>query len=292
MLGRVPRSNCMQSWPYAKAVRLSDQKSTRLGVMIRGENTVGMMAVQEVTLGPIHFVNLFRGPLWFTETVPDQWIVEFTEKFDQEFPKRLFRRRRWLPEWKENNVEFFKPFRSNRQEYKTAWLELDENEETLRARLKQKWRNALNKSEKSPIEVVQDWCGQHLELFVAQYLKDRREKKYHGPSAKFVKEEFLAAKPFKDAFLLWANIKTQPVAAVFILKHGQCGTYRIGWSTDLGRKHNAHNRLLWEAALILKSQGIQRMDLGGLDVDMKDSGLNRFKTGTGAEIFITPGMLK
>ncbi len=290
MLDGVPRSNCMQSWPYAKAVRMSDQKATRLAVVVRGGTPVGMMAIQEVKLGPVHFINLFRGPLWFVEPVPKEWIREFTKVFDCEFPRRLFRRRRWLPEWEDKNAENFQPFFSNHQKYKTAWLELGGSEDQLRGRLKQKWRNALNKSEKSSIEIVEDWSGLYLELFVEKYLRDRMEKKYHGPSGRFVKEEFLAAKPFKDAFLLWANIKTQPVAAVFILKHGQCASYRIGWSTGLGRKYNAHNRLLWEATLIVKSQGIQRLDLGGLDAD--HSGLNRFKFGTGAHIFETPGMLK
>ena len=292
MLEQVPRSNCMQSWPYAKAVRMSDQKATRLGVIKIEDQAVGMMAVQEVKLGPIHFVNLYRGPLWFVEPVPAGWIRWFTGAFNREFPRRLFRRRRWLPEWEESGGENFAPFRSNRQEYKTAWLELSGTEEELRGRLKQKWRNALNKSEKSSMEIMEDWSGVHLDLFVAEYLRDRMAKKYHGPSGKFVREEFLAGRPFKDSLILWANFNNQPAAAIFVLKHGQCASYRIGWSTDLGRQHNAHNRLLWEAALVLKAQGIQRLDLGGMDADQENSGLNRFKSGTGARIFETPGMLK
>lgn len=292
MLKSVPRSNCMQTWPYAKAVRMSDQKGTRVAEIIHQEKAVGMVAVQEVKLGPIHFVNLYRGPLWYHELVPDKWMQEFTKAFDKEFPRRLLRRRRWLPEWEQPDASLFSPFRPNKQNYKTAWLELASSELELRSQLKQKWRNALNKSEKSPLEIVEDWTGIHLELFVQEYLKDRLEKKYHGPSGRFVKEEFLAAKPFKDGLLLWAQLHSQPVAAIFVLKHGVCASYRIGWSTQAGRKFNAHNRLLWEAVLILKSQGIERLDLGGLDSELEESGLNRFKTGTGARITESPGMLR
>lgn len=40
--------------------------------------------------------------------------------------------------------------------------------------------------------------------------------------------------------------------------------------------------MLWQAALVLRGQGVQRLDLGA--VDATNPGLARFKLGTGARL--------
>lgn len=290
-LQRVPRSNCMQTWPYAKAVRQSDQKVTRLGLIRIDEEPVGLLAIQEVKLGPIHIVSLFRGPLWFVEEPNPESVLLFAQKFDEEFPRRLFRRRRWLPEW-QSAPSFFSrsPFKARRETYATAWVDLRPDSVALRRQLDQKWRNALNKSERSGLELVQDDSGKYLDQFVKCYIRDKWQKRYHGPSGRFITEEFLAARPFGDGILLLARYRGNIVAGIFILKHGRSASYRVGWTTEEGRATNAHNYLLWNALLICKQNGCENLDLGGLHTT-GDTSLNRFKLGLGSEIFETPGML-
>ena len=91
--------------------------------------------------------------------------------------------------------------------------------------------------------------GQFLDLFVENYVGDKWSKRYHGPSGRFVKEEFLAARPFRDGLLLLARMKGETVAGIFILLHGRSASYRVGWTTEAGRSFNAHNFLLWNAQL-------------------------------------------
>jgi hypothetical protein len=291
-LGRAPRSNCMQSWPYAKAVRMSDQKASRLGLIRRDGRAVGLMAIQEVKLGPIHFINLFRGPLWFVENPPSEWLSEFAACLDHEFPKRFLRRRRWLPEWETGQASVLSnlnPFTPRGETYATAWIDLRLSEEKLRANFQQKWRNSLNKAERSGFEVVVDEKGTGLNLFVECYIRDKWSKKYHGPSGRFVKEEFEAARPFGEAFLLWAAHEGRRVAGVFVLVHGTSATYRVGWSLPEGRKLNAHNLLLWRALQICKNRGLHFFDVGGIPTE-GDESLNRFKLGMGAKPSHSPGM--
>ena len=139
----------MQSWPYAKAVRESDQKNTRLGLIRMEGVAVGLMALQEVKLGPIHFISLLRGPLWFAEHPDPAHLAMFAEKFDQEFPRKIFRRRRWLPEWQnDSRLSAIAYFRRRHETYATSWVDLKPSPEELRHRLNQKWRNALDKSER------------------------------------------------------------------------------------------------------------------------------------------------
>lgn len=290
---KVTKSNCMQTWPFAKATRMSDQKMTRLGLILQGQKPIGMLAIQEIRLGPIHFINLYRGPLWFQVSPPKTWIQEFAQIFNQEFPRRLFRRRRWLPEWEGDDLEVqdLVGFKTRHQPYSTQWISLTQSEEVIRGQLKQKWRNSLHKAEKTKLKVKEDWRGVSLSEFIHHYEKEKSRKKYPGPRGRFVKEEYLAAVPFRESVILSAVYKGETVAAIFLLLHGQAATYRVSWTTAIGRKNNAHNLLLWSAIKLLKSQGVNWFDLGGLE-SCSESGVNRFKKGLGGDAMHSVGMLR
>lgn len=63
--------------------------------------------------------------------------------------------------------------------------------------------------------------------------------------------------------------------------HGPVATYHIGWTSDEGRRAEAHRQILVHAIDWLAHRGIQRLDLGTLDTEHAP-GLARFKLGTGA----------
>ena len=136
LLARCPRANLLQSWPYAVAARAHDQMMSRRGRIVEDGETVGLMQIQEVKLGPIHVLKLHRGPLWlerdhfewkrpdivarssliarsrdFTgkpeSTFPDRALCSdpdiarwrrFFSAFTREFPRRIGRWRHILPE--------------------------------------------------------------------------------------------------------------------------------------------------------------------------------------------------
>jgi len=287
LLTKVPRGNWLQSLPFARAAGLVDRQATRFAVLKGDGRDIGIVAVQEVRLGPIHFVNLYRGPLWFDVNPPETYLKEFAALFNKSFPRRLLRRRRWLPEWPEGEsakaILSECGFRSNTQTFETVWLDLQKSGTELRADLDRKWRNHLSKGERSDLTIVADAKGATTDLFLHFYEIDRDLKKYRGRTKSFLKEEISSAFKLREAMIFWAqNQDKKPIAAILVVVHGQSATYRIGWTTDLGRAASAHNVLLWEATLRLKERGLKYFDLGGVE-PFGAEGLTQFKKGMGGQ---------
>ena len=286
LLQKAEKANWMQAWPYAQASFKRDYKPTRLAVIKRGDLEIGLMAVQEIKLGPIQIVNLFRGPVWLIAQPTEQDFLEFAETFRKEFPNKLFQRLRWMPNWEVNpttkSVLEKIGFKERPEYFLTIWLDLKKSTDELRNELKQKWRNGLNKSEKSSVKIVKENGLHKLDLFLKFYARHKKLKNFRGPSHAFMKEEITTAFQSGDGFLLWAYVENVPVAGIAILIHGNSGSYRIGWNTEEGRKVNAHYNLLWNAILNLKKLGVEFFDLGGIKPD-DAKGISHFKTGMGGK---------
>lgn len=259
---------------------------TRLAVIKHHGEPVGMLAVQEIKLGPVHIVDLNRGPLWFMENPGEELLKEFAKTFDAEFPRRCLRRRRWLPEWEysESAEKILQEcgFQPKSSQYKTCRLDLTSSIDALKAGMKKSWRNALSKAERAGIRVEYDTQGIHLELFLQCYFKHKLKKKYLVQSPGFIREEVKAALPFDEALMLWAHEEGEVAAGILVLLHGNSASYRVGWITERGRQVNAHNLLLWKAIEFLKDRHIQYLDLGGIDPE-KGVGITQFKQGLGGE---------
>lgn len=295
LLTRCPRANWMQSWPYAHATFRRDFKTSKLAVILKDGVVLGMMAVQEIKLGPLHFVELHRGPLFFFSSPPDEIFQEFAELFRRTFPKSLFRRVRCMPEWHESenaeNIMLTAGFKKTKQSFQTIWVDLEAPLDVLRSRLKQKWRNSLNKSERVGLEIKMDPKGSNIDFFLKKYEEHKKAKNFRGPSTAFIKEEFLAALKLGDTFTLWAKLKDELVAGVLIAIHGQTASYRIAWNTDLGRETNAHYLLIWKSISMLQERGLTKFDLGGIKPE-EDPGVTKFKQGLGGEDFQFLGIWK
>lgn len=149
---------------------------------------------------------------------------------------------------------------------------------TLRASLRQKWRNRLNRAQREEIEV------RHTDLTPDHWLlgteaRHAKTKGYKGLPPAFC-AIYAAANP-GEAVVYEARHKGQPVAAALILRHGRMATWQIGHSTEEGRRLNAMNLVLWEAATDCWRRGHDMLDLGILNAQ-DAPGLTRFKLGLGA----------
>ena len=63
-------------------------------------------------------------------------------------------------------------------------------------------------------------------------------------------------------------------------------TYQAGVTTEVGRRMNAHNLILWTIMTDLQKRRVRQLDLGRADLS---DGLTRFKTRAGARIEPLPG---
>ncbi|GIL16257.1 MAG: hypothetical protein BroJett040_00080 [Oligoflexia bacterium] len=290
-LSRTTKATWMQTIAYASAARKVDQRSTRFARIVKNNEVIGIVAIQELKVAFIHFVSIYRGPLWFDGQNTEENIKEFISLFNQTFPKRLFRRIRWMPEWsldETNSVDFIEKSGLQRanETFETLWVDIRPSLEDLRKKLDQKWRNALNKSERSPLQITVDTRGKFLNLFLKEYDIYKAQKKFVGPTGRFFKAEIETALQYGDAIILWARLNNVPVAGIIVMKHGKSASYRVGWNSHEGRDHNAHYCLLWKAIEVLKADHIEHFDLGGILPDEKD-GLTRFKLGLSGTRFKT-----
>ena len=283
LLGRTTHANWMQSWSYAKAVQARDQKSTRIAIICKNKRELGVVAIQEIRLGPIHFLEIQRGPLWF-EPVTWDLFLEFAQLLRQTFPRRFLRRLRWLPEWPDEAGKvqdlLHLGFQKRPQIYETVFLNLRQPLSDIRNQLHGKWRNGLHKAERANLGLVTDFKGEKISEFLFQYHKYKISKGFLGPSPEFMRQEFLAAQKFEKSFLLIAEKAGQSIAGIMIMMHGPCGSYRIGWNSEQGKKDNAHSLLLWKAVELLREKGFSEFDLGGVKTT-ESPGVTHFKLGMG-----------
>lgn len=96
------------------------------------------------------------------------------------------------------------------------------------------------------------------------------------------------AQTAKTILTLRADMGRDRIAAMMFLIHGEAAIYHVGWTTDKGRDLHAHNLLLWKAIEELKSRGIRKLDLGGVNT-IRSAGIARFKMSTGGEVITLSG---
>ena len=175
----------------------------------------------------------------------------------------------------------------------TVILDLTASDDILRKALHPKWRNRLVAAEGSALKFqrVGEKPSQYQWLLEREGLQ-RQARAYRALPASFVpawQVAIASLTPDKPAMLtVRCDIGRDAVAAMMFLLHGRSATYHLGWSNDEGRRHNAHNLLLWRALPLLREQGIVQLDLGGVNTQ-RGAGLARFKLGTGGQVAINSG---
>lgn len=296
LLARVPKSNLLNTWGYAHAVRLHQQLMTRFGVIELDGQARGLIEIQEAGLGKlIHAVTFHRGPLWLDEPASaSEWKV-FLDLYSSTFRKRPGRIRRFLPEledtpearsWMDDTG-----FTRVGEGYQTLWVDLRPETDTLRKNLKANWRNKLNGAERSGLSVEEDFKGSHADWLLSRYAADKAERGYGGAKPKF-QQQLISDLVLDDGvMILRAMDGGTPVAGILVLQHGVSATYQVGWTSDTGRKTRAHHLLLWHAMIRLKSRGINWFDLGGINPDEAE-GVTQFKAGLGGQDYTTVGLYK
>ncbi|MCB9990107.1 MAG: peptidoglycan bridge formation glycyltransferase FemA/FemB family protein [Rhodospirillales bacterium] len=292
---KLKRATLLQSYDYARAACPLYRQKARWGLIYIDEAEAGLVQVMEAGLpgNIIHAVMLDRGPLWFDGFGAPAHMAAFFAAFNREFPARFGRRRRVIPETADAALLLESGFRRlERPGYQTVWVDLQQDEQALRAAMKPQWRNKVNKGEKAGLQIEWDETGETLPELLTIYQSDKSTKGYDGPSVKLLRA---MAKTFipQGRFLAGRTVlDNQPIAAILILCHGSAATYQVGWSSEDGRKTAAHNHLLWQAACRLKDKGIKDFDLGGVNDDADNpgaKGIKQFKEGMGGQTLTYAG---
>ncbi len=284
-----------QSWAYGEAMRALGAEILR--VRLRDERTRRDVALAQFVirrwLGRPRLALASRGPVWLTSLSGD----------DQANAMRRIQSAPLLTEdqlaWPRLGV--VSPDSGTPSDVMTAAgmrkvftgpthvdLDLRPSESALRSAMQVKWRNRLKAAERSALKVRVfeprfDSYGWLLEADAAQ--QEQRGYAALPPVFASLYHQIAGGASVRLAF---AEDGGARAAAMLFLLHGRRATYHIGWTGPLGRQNGAHNQLLWHAMLSLKADGVDAVDLGGVDTG-RGAGLARFKLGTGGRLAPLPG---
>ena len=274
-----------QAWQYGAAVsEISRNGAARAVISVDGRPVAALQAAERRLPGGATLVRLTRGPV----VREPAFLPEVAAALRAAWPLRRGRLLFWMPDLPAAEAQaLLRPLgkRPMTTGYGTAWLDIAADPANLRRSLRGNWRSALVKAEADPPVLRLTRSATDLDSFVAGYLRDRRDRRYGGPTERLVRA--LAATFGKDMFLIRALEDGDTLAAALFLRHGSTATYFLSWTTPEGRGRSAAHLLVWTAIERLRGSGVRWMDLGGIDAHAP--GVARFKLGTGALPVIASG---
>jgi hypothetical protein len=162
-----------------------------------------------------------------------------------------------------------------------ARIDLRPEVPALRAAMLGKWRNRLVRAEAAGLSLHHAPFSPRRDVWLLdREVAQARTRGYRQFPPAFV-EAWCRSGGATASRLFTASHGGKPVAAMLFLLHGAGASYQIGWSGPEGRASGAHNLLLWQAMLHLRSRGVRMLDLDVIDTQTAP-GLARFKLGSGA----------
>ncbi len=271
-----------QSHYYGQTVLIKHNLRPRFFTLLKDTKTVGFFMISDFySLGGFYRrTRLDRGPIWLIEPTTEN-IAEFMLVLRDLMPRHLFHKTIFMPEIYDQEliplIENAK-WRSviNTKPYQTCLLNLKPNTGDLRKNLKQKWRNSLNKAQKSDLTVIHDDSLKYAKEFLLYY---KRDKNYDGPSSQFL--NLLLKKASTENAVTFTRIlqNNKVISFAVFLRHNTSATYQAAWQSNAGRSVNAGYLALWSGLQYLKeNHGTAHLDLGGVN-QQHAVGLTRFKEG-------------
>ena len=292
-LSTAGRSSVEQSWCYGEAMAACHGQAIDR-VIIRQDGTPVAMAqlFRRKALGVLSVARIARGPLLLAPGMTGDHTESILRTFRRAFSVRRGEILFWLPELVDtpHNQALMRSLGTRRMVtgLSSAWLDLSRDEADLRRSMTGSWRTALRNAEKTvPRLTVRD-TGDDLHRNMADYDSFHRQKRFLGPSGRFVAAMAEAGKSTGDVLMLTADDGPHRIAGIVLIRHGVSATYFVSWTTDRGRAANAHNLLLWRGMETLRKAGVKWLDLGGLNTG-PGAGVARFKLGLGPEVYTLAG---
>ena len=264
----APRQHFTQAYIYGEAKRQSTRMHVDRVVFEQGKTPVAICQVLQVRVAGVPLAaRINRGPM-FLDTSPSESVREEV--------MRLIRQR-WrvghggvlllAPSLDASDVtsELMTRLGFRAVTKRTGWcsalMDLHLSEEEIRTRLQQRWRNRLNSSLKSGLEVRVATDEATMEWMLERHLENQRQKHFIGPKTKLLRTLYRASP--NDFPVVQAFYDGKPVGAMGLVHFGCVTEYYIGWFGEEGRKHNVGNFLYWQSMRCARQAGSRWFDLGG-----------------------------
>ena len=165
----------------------------------------------------------------------------------------------------------------------SARLDLTQSLERLRSHLHQKWRNALNKSERLGLGIEIGTNNALFDIFLSEYkqLLLRRAFETNVTPQMLKRLQSLLPEERKGLVLVARNGGVI-LGSILVARYGDTCEYLAATIRREGRASNAGYSLIWNAICAAKNMGYRWFDLGGLDHQHTPPGIFHFKTGLGS----------
>lgn len=149
----------------------------------------------------------------------------------------------------------------------SALIDLAPSLETIRASLSSKWRNHLNGALKAKMDVRVCDDPAAFEWMLERHATNMKAKNFVGPPVEFARH-MIASSP-RDFRVFQALVDGEPVCGILVARFCHHAETFLSWTSDSGRRSNAHHRLLWQVITEMKSAGCRALDLGGYTTSEK-----------------------
>ena len=287
-LNEFDDANIYQSWEYARVVQ--NEKDIKHLAFFSGDVLMGLaqVRIKRVPFLGWGIAYIFKGPVWLKKKQEPNVEVLFNilKLLEHEFViknKLVVRVHPYLYSdynyLNNTGIDFTYNLTSPKDPHKTVVLYLDIELEEIRKKLKQKWRNCLNQSERNGLNVVSGTDKVLYDTFLKLYDKMIERKKFKEYVNPRDVGKLIDVFGNNSKLMTFVAFKDQtPVSALVGAGLGNTGIYLLGASNKLGMKNKASYLLQWEMIKWLKRNGITRYDLGGID-SVKNPGVYKFKTG-------------
>ena len=158
-------------------------------------------------------------------------------------------------------------FNNNKKKYQTFHVDVSDNEEGIRRRLRKSFRRDLKKAEKVGFE-IKSGCQEDLfSILTSLYNESKQRKGFTGLEI----EEFAASQiqliDSEKMDVLVALYEGRPASALLSTNLGDTAIVLLAASNELGLKYGSSYLLWYKAALIAWEAGLKWCDLGGIDPD-------------------------
>jgi hypothetical protein len=271
----------MQDWAFGEAKAATGPWRPVRGLFFRGNEVMGVVQtmIRDLPLigGGLVWIN--RGPLWrkTTNESPEQ-LAEMLGILRNHWTRSGYYLRVAPPIEGIFSVPNFKPTQT--PGWASARVDLSLSPDTLRTNLQQKWRNALNKSERGSLKLSSG--NNAFAVFLDGYSKFITKKNFlTSVTPDFISElqDSLTAEYKMTVYVVHHGGVL--AGGALIARYGDTAEYLAGFATEASHRLNVGQILLWQAMMSARDFGLRWFDAGGMDEKRTPEGIYHFKAGLG-----------
>ncbi|MFO7698116.1 MAG: peptidoglycan bridge formation glycyltransferase FemA/FemB family protein [Anaerolineae bacterium] len=294
LVAQDPNGHLLQTWDWGELKGSFGWSPWRVAIERDGSLLAGAQVLYR-RLGPLTMAYIPKGPVLCSED------GEVEQALWQAVHARSRRMRSVLlkvePEWRDDEPgrhawlvrHGFRPSGTTIQPRRTVIVDLADDEETMLARMKAKWRYNIRLSARKGVE-IRTAGHEGLGVFYDLMRVTGERDAFGIHTRSYYERAYDLFSEHGRARLLIAYHEDEPLAALMPFAFNGQSWYMYGASSNTGRELMPNHQLQWRAMQWARAEGCTQYDLWGIsDAEVDASagdlqGVQRFKEGFGGEI--------